>query len=296
MIFAHSFSTIEKRLANKISLQLPITQLDLNLVSDANSISQVCSGIHHFTFTYSFQSFSFYKHVRTFQKECEIVDLLVEYLIENNCQKIILITYPDAYYNASNLFLQHKGLIEQKFVRTGIDCTLLNVQAIGDAELNINSLHQLFYDKAKYQYVIPKKANNIVYSIQLENLVNIIVKANENNPPGKYDVFDTIFPLKSFLEFYSSIENTKQIEPIFLYFRTYLGTYISLTMLELFLTSVLNLFKYHTEMEFGIQLSPVWFETTFLATQKDIKNYEMGNKGTKLIDHNPYSAYLPSIS
>ncbi len=254
MVYVHSFSPIEQKLAQSLSAIEQLTEFNCHNIHTPESLEHLPAGDTHKTLLYSFQQFEYYRHLETFQHECHIVDLLANYVMAQGYTHIILITYPGAYFNSTNLFLQHKGYIEQKFMHTGIPCTMLNVQAIHEASSNINNLHNLFYDTAEGKYVIPQKSRCIVYSIRLTRLQEIILKSSREHFHGKYDVFDTIYELKTFLMNHSAVERIHRSAPLYLYFKSYLGTYASPTMMELFLMTIVPLYKFRTEKKFGISL------------------------------------------
>ncbi|MBK7763845.1 MAG: hypothetical protein IPI46_10815 [Bacteroidetes bacterium] len=257
MLYVHSFSQIEQQLFRKLSFNEPINQIDLLQIQNKEDLIEQCKFINNTTLLYSFQRLGFYTHIDSFKHECDVVDWLMEYVLENHFEKLILLTYPGAYYNSSNLFLQHKGIIEQKFTQSGIHCTLLNVQAIGDKAHHYNNLHELFFEKTEGHYVIPKKSQFYVYSIAINNLVEIISKSVRHKYSGKYDAFDTVIDIKSFLLYYSRVLMVSRVSPVYLYFKSFFGTYPSPTMLELFLLTMVPMYKFRTEKEFHLMLDAV---------------------------------------
>ncbi|HNF72712.1 MAG TPA: hypothetical protein PLP34_09870, partial [Chitinophagaceae bacterium] len=254
MLFAHSFSATEEFLFKNLTKYTPVVQLDLTQIPDKAGLTDQLRYSNDSLLLYSFQKLEHYTHIDSFRRECEIADYLVEHVIEKEYRKIILLTYPGSYFNSSNLFLQHKGIIEQKFVNTGIPCTLLNIQAIGDAVFHVNNLHELFYDRYHHQYLIPQRSNFFVYSIQLRTLVKLLLKAMNGHYAGRYDVFDTISDLRDYLLRYSKVPKVQRMAPVYLYFKSLLGQYPSLTMLELFLQGTVPMYKFRTEKEFDVPL------------------------------------------
>jgi len=255
MLYVHAGSSIENAIYSNLSLIENVEQCQLISFNGKVSLKLIELQGAGNVLLYSFQQMDFYRHLEDFLQECKMVDQLVSFVLENKYEKIIILTYPGAYYNSNNLFLQHKGLIEQKFVNTGIPCTLLNVQGISDRGLHLNNLHSLFFDEAEQKYIIPQKSRCIVYTVQLNHLLEIIVKSLHEDYEGKHDVFDTIFDLKTYLLQYSETQSVQRISPLYLYFKSYLGQYASPTMLELFLMSIVPMYKFRTEKEFGISLA-----------------------------------------
>lgn len=254
MLYVNSFSPIEQKLAEKLSLSEAIVQADARLIATNRSLYDMGNFADEKVLLYSFQQLEFYRHIDSFEAENAAVDHLVDFIVENKFEKIVFLSYPGAYFNSNNLFLQFKGYIEQKFISSGIPCTVLTIQAIVDTTSQLNNLHGLFYDTHEHKYIIPQKSSCIVYSVKLTHLVNIISQSVNRNVAGKFDVFDTIYDLKTFLQVYSNVGKVQRIAPLYLYFKSYLGTYASPTMLELFLMSIVPMFKFRTEKEFNLLL------------------------------------------
>ncbi len=254
MLYVHSFSPIEQALFSTLSETEELIQMNGLKITESSILASEHPSGSHKTLLYSFQHLAHYRHLDSFREECQAVDILINHILEQEFTKIILITYPGAYFNATNLFLQHKGLLEQKFVNTRIPCTMLSVQAIHEPYLKINNLHSLFYDETAGHYVIPQKSSCITYSIKLDNLSRIIIKSLYGEYVGKYDAFDTVFDLKTFLQSYSSVDQVRRMAPLYLYFKSFFGLYTSPTMMELFLMTIVPMYKFRTEKEFGISL------------------------------------------
>lgn len=283
MLYVHSFSQIEQQLFRKLSFSESINQIDLSQIHSKEDIVDQSRFMHNKVLLYSFQRLDFYTHIDSFKHECNVVDWLIEYALEKKFDKLILVTYPGAYYNSSNLFLQHKGIIEQKFTNSGIQCTLLNVQAIGDKTHHYNNLHELFFEKLEGQYVIPKKSEFFVYSISINNLVEIISKSVRHRYSGKYDAFDTIIDIKSFLLYYSRVSLVNRVSPVYLYFKSFFGTYPSPTMLELFLLTIVPMYKFRTEKEYHLSLDSIEILTSEnIITTNSIRLNEIEPSGYQL--------------
>ncbi len=254
MLYVHSFSPIEQAIFSTLAQTEDLIQVQALKITDRSILaSEKLAGSHN-TLLYSFQDLTHYRHIDSFREECAAVDILIDYILEQEFTKIILITYPGAYYNSTNLFLQYKGLLEQKFVHTGISCAILNVQAIHEAHVKTNNLHSLFYDESARCYVIPAKSSCITYSIKLTSLCQIIVKSLHGDYEGKFDAFDTVFDLKSYLLTHSSVNQVRRMTPLYLYCKSFFGLYTSPTMLELFLMTIVPMYKFRIEKEFGITL------------------------------------------
>ncbi len=252
MLYAHSNSTIESKISQQLGKRQEIYEIDIRKVKTLEDLDLIVIPDQQKVLLYSFQQLSYYKHLPTFLEECKAVDLLIQYAKLKDIEHVVLITYPGAYFNSGNLFLQHKGIIEQKFVSSEIPCTLLNMQIIVDKESNLSNIHQLFYDKDSAHYLIPKKQNQVVYSIDLFKLVQVIESAILCKNEGKFDVFTKISSLQSLLA--SSNIAIERISPTYLYFKSFLGTYMTSTMLEVFLLPLVSMQIFRTEKQFGIHL------------------------------------------
>lgn len=276
MIFAHSFSRTEQTLFHSLQRTYDLHQLDCTQINSPEDLKEQLRYTQGNTLLYSFQKLDAYSHLDSFSIECERVNWLVDYAIENNFDHMVIFSWPGAYFNSSNLFLQHKGMIEQKFVQSGIRCTLLNVQAIGDRLFRQNNFHELFFDKQQGAYLIPQRSNFFVYSITVENLSALIQSAFQHRKNGKFDAFDTIMDLRSFLMQYSSMQKIQRMAPIYLYFKSFFGNYPSPTMLELFLLTVVPMYKFRTEKEFGIPLADETIQHP-IPTEEPIRAYPLQN-------------------
>jgi hypothetical protein len=254
MLYVHSFSPIEQALFSALAQTEELIQVQTLKITDRSILASENLAGSHKTLLYSFQDLTHYRHIDSFREESAAVDMLIEYILEQAFTKIILITYPGAYFNSTNLFLQYKGLLEQKFIHTGIPCTILNVQAIHEPYLKINNLHSLFYNESAEHCVIPTKSSCITYSIKLNSLCQIIVKSLHGDYEGKFDAFDTVFDLKTYLLTHSSVDQVRRMTPIYLYVKSFFGWYASPTMLELFLMTIVPMYKFRIEKEFGITL------------------------------------------
>ncbi len=255
MLYVNPYSDIENKLFDLLSTSGIITKENIKNFSDVNNWSNLNIDSTEKILLYSFQDLNSYAHLNSFKHEVDSVKKVVEYIKDQSFEKIILISYPGSYSNSSNLFLQHKGMIEQIFVNTGIPTTILNVQAIGDSKMQINNLKSLFQNTQGNQYILPKFYSNRIYTIQLQYLAEIILKAKTNKVQGRFDVFDTIMDIGTFLTSYSYIDKVRYWMPLYLYLLSYLERYMSPTMLELFLISDIRMFKFRTEKEFGITLN-----------------------------------------
>jgi hypothetical protein len=208
----------------------------------------------HKVLLYSYLQLDYYKHLDTFQLELDRVEMLISYMKEVGFEKIILLSYPGAYSNSDNLFLQHKGLIEQLFISSGIQTVTLKVQAIYDTYKDINSFHSLFYDRVDHQYCIPKKSNAMIYSVSIKNMVEVILKSMQYSSSTCFDIFDQVSELSVFLSNHSDGIDVNRLASVYLYVKSYLGQYSSPTMLELFLRPLVPMHNYRTEKELNITL------------------------------------------
>ncbi len=265
MLYIHSGSEIEQILVEKLNMSIDVTEYNsAKFLNPSKTNEQFNLALNqHTTLLYSFQQLNYYKHIETFQHECKRVDALISSINDSSIEKVILISYPGAYYNSDNLFLQHKGEIEQKFSNVGITCIILKVQAIYDEMNSINSLHDLFYDLNDSYYLIPKKTTSRLYSISTSNLVQCIQKSLRLDHSTIFDVFDQVTNLENFLKSSSKVIPIVQAYPIFLFFKSIIGKYCSPNMLELFLRSIVPMYNYRTEKELNINLHTYFDEDQF---------------------------------
>jgi hypothetical protein len=254
MLFVHSFSPIEISLSLKLMASTPLTQLDGRTIRNAAQLERLANFSQHKTLLYSFQQLNFYQHLPSFQQEVTMISLLCDFAVTHQIEQIILLTHPGAYFNSNNLFLQHKGIIEQLVTRTGIPSLILSVQGIENRQARQHNLHHLFYHATSNTYHIPRRQGSIIYSIQLNTLAAIIEIGIRKQIAGKYDVFDTISTLSKFMQLSSGDKSIYQFHPLYLYYLSFRGKYVSTSMLELFLVNPNPMYAFRTEKEFGMQL------------------------------------------
>jgi hypothetical protein len=198
------------------------------------------------------------------------MELLIAFAKKNQFKNIILLSYPGVYVNSDNLFLQHKAVIENLVAKSEISYTILSAQSILSNHTKKCSLQTLFYNAAEEQYVLPKKNSQIVYSIAIEKLVEIILKVSPTAYNNSYDLMDSVHDLKSYLHFLTPKIHIESISPLYLNFRIFLGKYFSPTMLDLFLRPPVPMYKTRAEKEFEIEL--VCQEINSNKIKKKIKN------------------------
>jgi hypothetical protein len=259
MIYVHTFTAIEQQLCRLLSAEFQLVQADNSQLQQTH-LQRLQRFEQHHTLIYSFQDFAFYKHLDSFQQEVDKVKLLLAHAKQTGCEKLILISYPGAYASSDNLFLQHKGLIEQLFVGSGIPCSILRIQGICSPTWQINNFHDLFFETKAQRYVIPKGSGNVVYSVNIKNLAVIIAKLVHEMKPETFDVFDKISSLKHFLHYNSQQIAVQQSPLLYLYVQSYLGRYVAPTMIELLMRPAVPMYNFRTEKAFSISLHAEMFE------------------------------------
>lgn len=254
MLYIHSFGSVEQVLGNLFNLQGNLCQVDARQISSHESLDRIDPFGFDDVLFYSFLNLHEYRFLDTFRHELERVHFIVDYVKRKKFRKLIILTAPGAFDHSDNLYLQHKGLIEQKFQSSGIPCLFLRVQAVTHAFRRIHNLHHLFYERAEGRYLIPQKNDLTIYSIQLDNLHDIVEKAMRDDSYGYYDAFDSISKLPDFLKEHAAHIPITRIAPLYLYFKSYLGNYLSPSILELFLRPVVPMYSYRTAKAFGVKL------------------------------------------
>jgi hypothetical protein len=283
MLYLHSYSQIEQQLAKLLEGVCAIKQIDTSQVIASELLMNAdMSGIET-TLLYSFQKFETYRHLDSFQAEIKQVERLIDFIIKNSYKKIILISYPGAYPFSDNLFLQHKGIIEQMFVATKIPCTILKVQGICNPPLQVNNLHHLFYHFKTAHYIIPYESNNVIYSSNIMNLASIISQAEFMNEGESYDVFDQVFSLKHFLRNNSHQIPIKTRPLLFLYFISMFNKFCAPTMFELFIRPGVPMYNFRTEKVFKLHLYSEIFEQLKSEQNRNVENAYLFAEKRKLI-------------
>jgi hypothetical protein len=271
MLYVHAFSAVEQQLFKQLSNTQSLTQMDIMSIENHESVGRILNFGNHRILLYSFQRLEYYKYLDTFQFEINQVKILAKHIKQAGFEKIILISSPGAYASSDNLYLQHKGLIEQLFVGTDIPCTILRVQGICSPPLQINNFHHLFYQAESNQYVVPKKNGNVVYSVKLNHLATIIQQACIKSEAQHFDVFDNITSLKNFLQYNSPQLQVLGLPIFYLYFQSYIGKYMPPAMFELFVRSGVPMYNFRTEKVFQVSLNADMFNdlTTGMKRGKD---------------------------
>lgn len=255
MIYIHSFSTIEQNIHRAISNTGNVVQVDCKNIISVNNLERSQTYHPKDTLIYSFLSIEFFQNIDTFMRELSIVDIIVNFAKSNKYKRLVVITYPGAYLNSDNLYLQYRGLIEKKFMDSGIPASFLCVQGIYHPYMKFHNFHGLFFDKYEGKYIIPQKSNIVIYSVAIDTLSSYIAEACAGKHDGFFDVFDTVQSLPVFLETNSREIKIQRVLPIYLYFKSFIGKSLSVSMLELFLRPTVAMFNYRTERIFGIKLS-----------------------------------------
>lgn len=254
MIYVHSYSPIEKAIANLLSLKEEIAQVDIYDIDIEGKINNAVKHTNSHVLFYSYQKMEDYHHLTSFRKEYDAVKKMIEYCKKTNIDKIIFLTYPGSYCNSDNLFLQHKGLIEQAMVDSKLNIVALKVQGIYNAYTNNNNFHDLFFDQYQSAYIIPRNIKSVIYAVSIYNLVEAIKKAAVYNASNNFDIFDQVSTMYEFLYKYSNQIQVLKLASIYLYFKSFIGKYNSPAMIELFLRPIVPMYNFRTEKELGIKL------------------------------------------
>jgi hypothetical protein len=271
MLYIHSFSSIEQELFQFVKYaKKNVAQLNVSLPFDLDYLERQLYISPSKTLLYSFLDYSKYSYLDSFKSEVKNMELLIAFAKKNQFKNIILLSYPGVYVNSDNLFLQHKAEIENLVAKSEIPFTILSAQSIVSYETKKCSLQTLFYNEAEEQYVIPKKGSQIVYSIAIENLAEIILKVSPTAYNNCYDLMDSVYELKDYLKALSPNTHIDRISALYLNFRSFLGNYLSPTMLDLFLRPPVPMYKNRAEKEFEIEL--VCQEINSNKIKKEIKN------------------------
>ena len=257
MLFVHSHSPVELSLQRRLSMHDAVTALDIMTVDGPETFERLARISREKVLLYSLQRMDQYRHIQDFQAEFHRVRWLAKWIARQEFERVILISYPGAYVNSDNLFLQYKGLIEQHFVECGIHTVVLKVQGIHDTYARRHSFHDLFYDRRDHAYYVPQKKIMATYSVSVDNLAACILGAMHHKAIGQYDVFDEVGDLPSMLYRHSSGLKVFRLLPVYLYVRSFLGKYQSPTMLELFLRPLVPMYSHRTVRDLGVALEPM---------------------------------------
>lgn len=271
MLFIHSFSSVEQILGNMLNHRNSVSQVDGRQIESLSDLQRMDAFGFHDVLVYSHQNVQEYKFLDSFTKELDRVQRIAEYACNHGIRKIIVLTSPGAFTQSDSLFLQYKGIIEQVFQRTGIPTLFLRVQAVVHAFRRIHNLHHLFYDRMENAYIIPQKSGLQIYSIQLDLLHDVIEAGIREDQTGYYDVFNEVLPLDQFLQRVNPSIPVQRLKPLYLFFKSYLGAYLSPAMLELFLRPNIPMYSFRTSKAFGVELQTAASETESSSTT-DKKN------------------------
>jgi|LakMenE18May11ns_1017448.scaffolds.fasta_scaffold9634683_1 hypothetical protein len=280
MVFYHSKSLIEEQLAQQLKTRFVV---DTQNIFSSTPRQQAEIFANHTTLLYSSLDLSLYNDISSYNTELNCIDEMIGAIQQkSNIRKVILLTYPASYINSENIFLRHKGIIEKKFYDTGLEICYLHVQAVVNPFQKMHNLHRLFYQPDSNDYLVPKDSKSLIYSVNLSNLMEIIIEAETHAHVGHFDVFDEIFDLQTFFKNYSSAD-LKRVEPLYLYFKSYMGKYASPSLLKLFLRREARMYSYRTEKEFGVKLNAIKPVVHEYYESQDYKvSPVFGTKGFKL--------------
>lgn len=251
-----------------------VSQVDGRQIESLSDLQRMDAFGFHDVLIYSHQNMQEYKFLDSFSKELERVKRIAEYAGIHGIRKMIVLTSPGAFAQSDNLFLQYKGLIEQVFQSTGIATLFLRVQAVVHEFRRIHNLHHLFYDRMENAYVIPQKSGLQIYSIQLDLLHDVIEAGIRGDQTGYYDVFHEVLPLDQFLQRVNPSIPVQRLKPLYLFFKSYLGAYLSPAMLELFLRPNVPMYSFRTGKAFGVELH---------ETSSELESHSSSDKKTPAV-------------
>lgn len=254
MLFVHSFAPVEQRLQRLLSMHDSMTAVDIMRIEGPETLDRHARGSRNKVLVYSLQRLDHYRYIFDFQLEFRRVNWLAEWIVQHEFERVVLLSYPGAYMNSDNLFLQYKGMIEQRFAESGVPTVVLKVQGVYDSYARQHSLHELFYDRKDHAYYVPQKKIMATYSVSVDNLAACIVGAMHPKSVGQYDVFDEVFDLPAMLHRYGNGLRVFRLLPVYLYVRSFLGKCQSPTMLELFLRPLVPMYSHRTARDLGVDL------------------------------------------
>lgn len=255
MLFVHAHSEIEHELCLHVSYGMK----NISVLKSTQEInSQLLENIHFVnpieTIVYSFLDFKKYDYLPSFQKEVNNIKQILSFAKEHDTKHIVLISYPGAYINSDNLFLQHKGMIENLVVQSNIHYTILCVQNVSNYEKGVHAIHSLFYSSLENRFIIPRKRNDGVYCVDVKNLAEIILKISPTAYKNSFDVVDRVMRLHDIMHDNPEQLYVEKIYPVYLHVMSALGTMMSPTMLDLFLRPTVPMFAARAEKEFELSL------------------------------------------
>lgn len=251
LYYVHSASPIEKLVSRKLSLLEDLHEIDFRTVARTGQLPEIATGS---VLVYSFLELAFFKDIRSYNTEYKVVQQLAGLCKEKQLKRLVIITHPGAYFNSANLYFQFRGLIEQAFVQTGSPCTFLNVHAVYDKHRHVNNLESLFSVSSAASLIVPFSRKQILQAVEVQNLCLLMSRAVRDDLNGKFDVFDLIANLPDFLHSFSSIQRVIRLPRVCMFGLSYLGILASPYTLEVFLNTIIPMYKFRTEREFRISL------------------------------------------
>lgn len=249
--YIHTNSGIEKLVARKLSLVEDLREINIMPMLRSGQIPQLSEGG---VLLYSFLELSFFTDIRSFRAEYNMVQQLAKRCIESGFRRLVILTHPGAYFNSANLYFQFRGLIEQVFMQTGIPCTFLNIQAVYDKHCHTNNLESLLIMPSKERMLLPLNKRQVIQGIEVHNLCLLISRAVRQDMRGKFDAFDSVTDLPSFMQAYSPIQKFIRLPRPLFFACSFFGICGSPSMLEVFLSHPAPMYKFRTERDFGLTL------------------------------------------
>lgn len=251
LYYIHSNAKVEKLMSRKLSMIEDLREILIMPVLRSGQTPELTKGG---VLLYSFLELSYFKDIRSFRDEYEMVRQLAKRCVEHRFRRLVILTHPGAYFNSANLYCQFRGLIEQVFMQTGIPCTFLNIQAVYDEHRHSNNLESLLIIPSQRTLLLPTGKRQIVQAVEVHNLCLLISRAVRQDMMGKFDVFDSISSLTTFIQAYSPSRQIIRLPRPILFVCSFFGLCGSPSILEVILAPAVPMYKFRTERDFGLTL------------------------------------------
>lgn len=202
MLYLHSATPLENHIYRRMTFSsISVTEYDLRYMDDEKLFVQHLRMYPTKTILYTFFDLDQIDYLPSVQKKKNQIEWILRCAAENGVENIIYVTYPGAFHDSANIYLQQEGVIQQRIASSSLHYTFLGIHALCDFEHQWHSLHHLYFlDKTK-TYDIPL-STRWVYALYLDDFISIILKLRKGCTNKSYEVFSVVYTLKEFLEWF----------------------------------------------------------------------------------------------
>lgn len=206
----HTATPIENTIYRQLAMSSgDVSQLDLRYLDDEKIFTHHLSMYPTKTILYTFFDYDRIDYLLSVQKKKEQMEWILRYAADAGVENIIYVTYPGAFYDSVNIYLQHEGIIQQRIAASTLNYNFLGVHALCDFERQQHSLHKLYFLDREEKYLVPHSFR-MVYALYLDDFMRVVNRLSDECTNKTYEAFSAVYPLTDFLELYGDIHTIRK--------------------------------------------------------------------------------------